>query len=198
MIRLNEKTVMEAIQNNDIQSIEKLVLEAIQNDTFSTTEKKRVTAFKTLSKKYNKQFKDTRPQLAGAFLNKEGYFSICNGYSVIVLNKSKVENCVMKPEDASSLNIDDFFHSIPKEELTIDVNNVLYFLKTEKAKKNKEKIIYKMNEIWFDAEIFKNINECLDLNSEKTEINYTNDVNPIYFQNKNGKALLMPVRKTEQ
>jgi len=192
MIKLSEKTILEAIRNNDMVKVEALVNEAIQVSNFSTTDKKRYNAFKSIAKKFKKS--SVRPSLAGAFTNKDNNLTVCDGYIVITINKESLENCDMIENDVEKVNTDRFFNDSESDFLELNTNDVLGFLKLSKSRKEK-KAIYDHEKISFDAELFKMINDCLDLTADDTKIKYTNDISPLFFENKNGKALLMPIRK---
>ena len=71
MIKLNENDMLTAIQLNDMQAIKTLVNEAIQMQDLSTSDHKRITAFKTLAKKFSKSKDIHREELKGAFISNE-------------------------------------------------------------------------------------------------------------------------------
>jgi hypothetical protein len=195
MIKLNERELLEALKDENLELIETLVNEAIQNSNFSTTDKKRMNAFKALAKKYKRSLGNNQPKLAGAFLNEDDLLTLCNGYLLIIINEKSLANCDMIKNDVEKIKTLPLFDKKDYKSIEININDVLNQLKPSKTKKEKL-CVYKMNEIWFNADYFKSINDILDLTLKTTTMEYKSNVSPIFFENENGRALLLPIRQT--
>lgn len=139
MIKLDERKVLEAINNNDLDSIRKLVELELYNSDLSTTDKRRINAFKKFAKS---QLKDVRISMQGAFIDKDNLITVCDGYRIVKLFTDKIVGCDMVDMSKCHTLVDSAklmndTKSSAETQINIDINEVMVQYKKYKSMKGK-------------------------------------------------------------
>ena len=189
--------------------MEKMEVEIRKETCYKTTSKTRIDAIKRVASKMQ-----DRPSLTGYGMFGE-YKGVTDSYHAILIKQDEMPlPLVATKSDLESLGIDykeymekhgstslingtypnlmnvmtfDFDKS---NELTLDVNDLLSFIKLNKKD---DKALYKLGECYYQAKFIKNV---IDVLGKDAKIYFQGELKPLYFINKDDEiGLVLPVKK---
>ena len=189
--------------------MEKMEVEIRKETCYKTTSKTRIDAIKRVASKMQ-----DRPALTGYGMFGE-YKGVTDSYHAILIKQDEMPlPLVATKSDLESLGIDykeymekygstslingtypnlknvmtfDFDKS---NELTLDVNDLLSFIKLNKKD---DKALYKLGECYYQAKFIKNV---IDVLGKDAKIYFQGELKPLYFINKDDEiGLVLPVKK---
>ena len=169
-----------------------------------TNGKKSIYAAAMRILKNSAAYNQTRPALHYSY-NDGQRVTICDGFQMIQFNAETAPELPALPADMEYINaarlIDPAAENTDAVTLP-NINDLKNYIKIEKAKqkatKNKDGILFKLitnnqNIIFVNAEYLRNVLKCLPGAVARAHAN--RPLNCIYFENDNGRGLLMPIRK---
>ena len=187
---------------------DKLEDEIRKNVCYKTTNKTRINAIKKVASKMQ-----DRPALTGYGIFGE-YKGVTDSYHAILIKQDEMPlPLVATKSDLERLGIDykeymDKYGSTSiinatypnltscitnnyskDNELKLDVNDLMGFIKTNKKDKN---ALYKLGDNFYNPTFIKNV---IDVIGEKCKIYFQGDLKPLYFVNNNDEiGVVLPVR----
>lgn len=210
--------IKETTKNDNIDYImfiklrDKLEQEIRKNAAYKTTNKTRVNAIKKVASKM-----EHRPALMGYGICGD-YKCVTDSYHAIMIKQDEMPlPLVATKEDCERLGIDykeyqdkygktsiinntypNLMNCITLDydksnELTLDVNDLIAFIKTNKKKIAKNDAFYQIGECYYDPTYVKNV---IDVIGKDCKIYFQGDLKPLYFVNdKEEIGVVLPVRK---
>ena len=189
--------------------MEKMEVEIRKETCYKTTSKTRIDAIKRVASKMQ-----DRPALTGYGMFRE-YKGVTDSYHAILIKQDEMPlPLVATKSDLESLGIDykDYmekhgstslingtypnlmnvmtFDFDKSNELTLDINDLLSFIKLNKKD---DKALYKLGECYYQARFIKNI---IDVLGKDAKIYFQGELKPLYFINKDNEiGVVLPVKK---
>lgn len=189
--------------------MEKMEVEIRKETCYKTTSKTRIDAIKRVASKMQ-----DRPALTGYGMFGE-YKGVTDSYHAILIKQDEMPlPLVATKSDLESLGIDYkeymekhgstslingtypnlmnvmTFNFDKSNELTLDVNDLLSFIKLNKKD---DKALYKLGECYYQAKFIKNV---IDVLGKDAKIYFQGELKPLYFINKDDEiGLVLPVKK---
>ena len=218
MIKVNELEILAMLEEGNYEGIAKLVKSKMLENQTKPSDLSKMKAFGKLAKATRKEYKESKPALAGAYtLNDK--LCLCDGFRAFIMNwdASQVPNLEMIEEDKVSekFNINSVYQEKDRTEVVkIDTEklNIQYMeykakLKLVKPEKGmtKEQKVRSIQERYFaveseagfvshfNIEYIKELHDIMDL--DNSEITLGKEwTQALQVENSFGKALVLPIR----
>ena len=178
---MENKKIIEMIDNNQIEDLRKLILQEIcVKESKNTNIQKGLLTLSKIAKKEQKEI----PALAGAYF-KSGKTYICNGFWLIIANREIDGLEMAEKKNYNRPNFEDIIENtvIDKKEITIDKNIITI------AKTNKENSV-RVGSWLYQTKYAKAILDCFD-----STANFYEFGNGLLIKDEEKTALLLKMRE---
>ena len=218
MIKVNEMEILAMLEEGNYEGIAKLVKSKMLENQTKPSDLSKMKAFSKLAKATRKEYKESKPALAGAYTlgNK---LCLCDGFRAFIMNwdVNQVPNLEMIEEDRVSekFDINKVYQEkdrtevikIDTEKLKIQYTEYKAKLKLVKSEKGmtKEQKVRSIQERYFaveskagfvshfNIEYIKELHDIMDL--DNSEITLGKEwTQALQVENSFGKALVLPIR----
>ena len=218
MIKVNEMELLNMLDERDYSGIRQYILNKITESKTKPSDLSKMKAFSKLAKATRKEYKESKPALAGAY-TLDDKLCLCDGFRAFIMNwdVSQVPNLEMIEEDKVSekFDINKVYQEkdrteivkIDTEKLKIQYTEYKAKLKLVKSEKGmtKEHKVRNIQERYFvveskagfvshfNIEYIKELHDIMDL--DNSEITLGKEwTQALQVENSFGKALVLPIR----
>ena len=218
MIKVNELEILAMLEEGNYEGIAKLVKSKMLDNKTKPSDLSKMKAFSKLAKATRKEYKESRPALAGAYtLNDK--LCLCDGFRAFIMNwdANQVPSLEMIEEDevVEKFDINKVYQEnnrtdvikIDTEKLNIQYTEYKAKLKLVKSEKGMTKE-HKVRSIperrfvveseagfvsHFNIEYIKELHDIMDLDNSEITLG-KESTQALQVENSFGKALVLPIR----
>ena len=217
MIKVNELEILAMLEEGNYEGIAKLVKSKMLENQTKPSDLSKMKAFSKLAKATRKEYKESRPALAGAYtLNDK--LCLCDGFRAFIMNwdANQVPNLEMIEDKVSEkFDINKVYQEkdrtdvikIDTEKLNIQYTEYKAKLKLVKSEKGMTKE-HKVRSIperrfvveseagfvsHFNIEYIKELHDIMDLDNSEITLG-KESTQALQVENSFGKALVLPIR----
>lgn len=218
MIKVNEMELLNMLDERDYSGIRQYILNKITESKTKPSDLSKMKAFSKLAKATRKEYKESKPALAGAYtLNDK--LCLCDGFRAFMMNwdANQVPNLEMIEEDKvpEKFDINKVYQEnnrtdvikIDTEKLNIQYTEYKAKLKLVKSEKGmtKEQKVRSIPERYFvveskagfvshfNIEYIKELHDIMDLDNSEITLG-KESIQALQVENSFGKALVLPIR----
>ena len=218
MIKVNELEILAMLEEGNYEGIAKLVKTKMLENQTKPSDLSKMKAFSKLAKATRKEYKESKPALAGAYtLNDK--LCLCDGFRAFMMNwdANQVPNLEMIEEDKvpEKFDINKVYQEnnrtdvvkIDTEKLNIQYTEYKAKLKLVKSEKGmtKEQKVRSIPErhfvveskagfvSHFNIEYIKELHDIMDLDNSEITLG-KESTQALQVENSFGKALVLPIR----
>ena len=218
MIKVSEIELLNMLDKEDSDGIRQYILSKTTESKTKPSDLSKMKAFSKLAKATRKEYKESRPALAGAYIL-DNKLCLCDGFRAFIMNWdiNQVPNLEMIEEDkvAEKFNINKVYQEkdrtevikIDTEKLKIQYTEYKAKLKLVKSEKGmtKEQKVRSIQERYFaveskagfvshfNIEYIKELHDIMDLDNSEITLG-KEQTQALQVENSFGKALVLPIR----